>query len=666
MDRMLLLLSRAPEQEVEVEQLIEQQQTPGSSNYHRWLTPEQFGERFGAAPEDIELITRWLSEQGFRVDRVAHGRGVVEFSGTATQVTRTFHTEIHRYLVNGEEHWANAQEPRIPAALAKVIAGIVSLDDFPAKALHHSRGAVRRESAGGPWIRTADSLQFTYPMGSSTLHLVSPYDFATIYNVLPLWSAGLDGAGQTIAIAGRSNISLQDVRNFRSLFGLPARGPVITLNGPDPGTAGNDDETENVLDVEWAGAVAKAATVNLVLSKTTTTTDGVDLSMEYIVDQDLAPVLSTSYGQCEMFLPSRSTFFSNVWQQAVAQGITAVVAAGDQGSAVCDAGGSYARFGLQVNGLASTPYNVAVGGTDFSDGASRSESVYWNSTNAAGTNASARSYVPEMTWNETCASPFISSFLGWPDPENLCNYPIWPLFPLSSGSGGASTLYSKPPWQSGVYGVPADGYRDLPDVSLFASTGSFWDTAYPYCQADQKQACDPNSSSGPLVGIGGGDSFGAPAFAGIMALIDQKTSSRQGLANPALYTLASLEYGSPGNFNSAGALACNAAVAPAPDNQCTFYDVTTGTNDVPCLKGSPDCMVNQPSDVFGLLSSLTKSLVPAYTANAGYDLATGLGSVNVANLVNNWPASACCHQPVLIVSKAHTGHFQGGQPLTTR
>ena len=315
MERILLLLSRSPVQEAALQQLLEEQQDPGSVNYHRWLTPEQFGDQFGPALEDIAKITGWLQAEGFRVDRVANGRGVVEFSGTAAQVEHGFHTPIHSYFVNGEQHWANARDPQIPVALSPVVAGIVSLHSFPVKTTHHSAGAFRKDPGDSAWVPASPSPEFAVSINNTTYYAVAPYDFATIYNVLPLWNAGVDGTGVSIAIPARSNITPQDVRNFRSAFGLPANDPTITVNPPDPGLTSDKFEFEATLDVEWAGAVARGATITLVVTEATAATDGVILSAEYIVNNNLAQVLSYSYETCEV---ASSQFYSPWWEQAAA------------------------------------------------------------------------------------------------------------------------------------------------------------------------------------------------------------------------------------------------------------------------------------------------------------------------------------------------------------
>jgi hypothetical protein len=642
MERMLLVLQRGPGQEAALRQLLDDQQVKSSPRYHQWLTPEQFGEQFGPADGDIQAVTNWLTTQSFQVTKVAAGRTVIEFSGTAGLVRQVLGTEIHRFRVNGEDHWANTSDPQIPAALAPVVAGLASLNNFPRKPLVQSLGTFSRSNSTGKMQPL-----FTFPPCSgaycSYYYALGPADFATIYNVAPLWANGTDGTGQTIAVVGESNINPQDVADFRAMFGLPANVPSIILNGPDPGI--NGEETEADVDVEWSGAVAKGATIDLVVSETTEATLGIDLSALYIVDNDLAPVMSVSYGACESELGAAgNVFHSTLWEQAAAQGVTVVVASGDSGSAGCDSaaqGETAAQYGLAVSGLASTPFNVAVGGTDFDD--TSSFSTYWSTTNSSPFQNSALSYIPEMTWNDGCAAT--GTLTGCTPP--LDGQLFAEGYDLVAGGGGASSCinpsgdfpnitcsesYSKPAWQSGA-GVPPDGARDIPDLSLFAGDGASA-SFYVLCQMDANNtsyggsstSCDLKSPYLDFQGVGG-TSVSAQAFAGIMALVNQ-VHGRQGNAGYVLYPLAA----QTGNTCVSGA----AAVNNAP---CIFYDVTTGTNSVICQGSSPKCNnTNNASDQYGIIVSGNPASA-AYAAGSGYDLATGLGSVNVANLVNNWTSN---------------------------
>ena len=618
-----------------------------------------------AGDQDIQTITTWLATHGLHVDRVAKGGGIIEFSGTAAQVKETFHTEIHKYDVHGEEHWANSSDPQIPTALAPVVAGIVSLHNFPRHPLHHVLGAFSKSSDTDLYKRVSSPLQPT-PLITGGVNCglqggpcygVGPYDFAKIYNLLPLWDAtpAVDGTGQTIAIVGQSDIYPSDVSDFHQIFGLPAPKLNIIYNGENPGKLPSQgDEAESDLDVEWSSAIAKGATIDFVVSASTNTTAGTDLSAEYIIDNNLAPVMSESYGACELELGTAGNqFFNQMWQQAAAEGITVFVSTGDSGSAVCDDKISpVATFGLSVSGISSTPYNVAVGGTDFDD--LQNASTYWNSTSDPTTKLSAKSYVPERTWNDTCTNSEFLSFTGDSNAESACNnssshfYPGY-LVPIGA-SGGASNCtissnqsvatcsggYTKPSWQSGP-GVPNDGKRDVPDVSLFAAAGlnaSF----YVICELDIYGGC--GGSAFNVVGIGG-TSASAPAFAAIMALVNQKTQSRQGLANYMLYPLAA----------QAGS---SCASSGTPASSCTFYDVTAGTIAMPCVTGSPNCVTNTSGHANGVLSG--------YDAMAGYDLATGLGSVNVENLVNNW--TTVSFQPtVATLSLSPTAQITHGSPV---
>ena len=368
MERMLLVLQRGADQEASLRQVLDQQQVKSSPYFHLWLTPEQFGKQFGPADADIQAVTDWLASQGFTVKKVAAGRTVIEFSGSAGLVRQALGTEVHKFHVQGQDYWANASDPQIPAALAPVVAGFASLNNFPRHHLNVTppiKSRPKRAGKGQP--------QFTFCTDSSDCYLlVGPGDFAKIYNVGPLWTAGTDGTGQTIAVVGETNINRQDVVDFRNMFGLPpstSTNPNIILNGPDPGILTDGEETEADLDVEWSGGIAKGATVDFVVSESTESTAGIDLSALYIIDNNLAPVMSESYGGCEEGLGAAGNdFYSAIWEQAAAQGITVLLGAGDSGSAGCDSvelGEIAAQYGLAVSGFASTPFNVAVGGTDF-------------------------------------------------------------------------------------------------------------------------------------------------------------------------------------------------------------------------------------------------------------------------------------------------------------
>jgi subtilase family serine protease len=570
MERMLLVLARDATTESALQNLLAAQQDKASPDFHAWLSPAQFGSQFGASQGDLQQLAVWLASHGFRINRVAQSGMTIEFSGTAGQVKEAFHTPVHAYFVNGERHYANAFDPQIPAALAPVVAGINTLHDFRKKPAIRVLGKANRIANTSMW-----QPEFTFSGAAGVAHYLAPGDFAKIYNTAALYQSGIDGTGQSVAIVARNNINLSDVQIFRIAFGLPVNDPQIILDGPDPGNLAGPEETEADLDVEWSGAIAPKATIKFVVSASTNSTDGVDLSALYIVDNNLAPVLSASFGQCEKSLgQTENTFFSNLWEQAAAQGITAVISSGDNGPAGCDGASQTgpASQGLAVSGLASTAFNIAVGGTQFNENGA--DSTYWSSTNGPD-QSSAFGYIPENVWNESCADP------------NQCGRAS-----LFASSGGASTLYSKPSWQVGA-GVPNDGRRDLPDVSLDAAAGH---DGYLLCQDG---ICTTNAS-GQLVNaeLVGGTSAGAPTFAAIMALIAQKTNSRQGQANFVLYPLA------------AGQNAANCNASSPPQSQCIFNDITAGNNNVPGQVGNP--------------------------ATAGYDLATGWGSVNAANLAANW------------------------------
>jgi Pro-kumamolisin, activation domain/Bacterial Ig-like domain (group 3) len=689
--RMSLLLQRSPDQETALRQLLQQQQDKTSPNYHKWLTPDQFGKQYGPADTDIQAVTDWLTSQGFTGIKVSAGRTTIEFSGNVGQVRNAFQTEIHHFFVNDKMHVANVSDPQIPAALAPVVAGVLTLHDFRPKAQVHQLGTFRKTKATGEVTPL-----FTYAgCGSKSTvpcYAVGPGDFQKIYNV-PYVPGTSDGAGVTIAIVQDSNINVADVTSFRSLFGLPANFSTsnIILNGPDPGIQGpnnpngNGDEVEADLDVQWAGAVAPGATIDLVVSQDSDTigTAGIDLSAIYIINNNIAPIMSESFGDCEAGLgTSGEDFYVQLWQQASAQGITVILAAGDSGSAACDPSSTasnqdVAASGLAVSGLASTGYNVAMGGTDFQNGTV--PSPFWNTTNATSgtlTQISAKSYIPESTWNDSCSAPATAGNVAL----NTCtaatinanNNPSALTFgnDLVAGSGGPSSITSGgspinpiPIWQTGTTGISAtETFRVLPDISFFAGNGlngSF----YIICQQDANtgtgsstSSCDLNSPFNDFQGVGG-TSAAAPSFAGVMALVNQKTGQRQGNANFVLYQLY--------KKNTAGTI-CTSNTAAVTATGCIFYDTVTGNNSVACQGGTPNCSnTSTAANQFGIIVDPAHPTNPAWVTTPNYDLATGLGSLNVGNLINAWGSASFTPDTVTITSPASgTVNIKHGTAVT--
>jgi len=515
-------------QQAALEKLLIEQQEPGSGNYHHWLSPEEYADRFGLSRGDIGKITGWLESRGLKVNDVARGRHWITFSGTAASVGRGFRTEFHRYATDGEMHFANATAPSIPEALADVVASVEGLDDY------------YPTPAGG---------KHPHYTNSSGGHSLSPDDIATIYDLKPLYAAGFDGSGQTIAIIGNTDIDLTQIQSFRAHFNLPANDPKLMLVGADPGTVSED---EAYLDLELSGAVARNATLVFVYAKS------VGTAAQYAVDQRVAPVITESFLSCEPGITTTSS--RAIAQQANAEGITWMAATGDVGAAGCEVQAKLpqASKGLAVGSPASIPEVTAVGGTEFDD----ANGTYWNSSNS--NSASAISYIPEKAWNDSAADWY-----------------------LAASTGGASILYSKPWWQTGP-GVPNDGARDVPDIAVSAS----W------------------SHDGYLMYAGGGlyaqggTSAATPVFAGFVALLNQYLVSKGVLSQPGL-----------GNINPT--LYRLAQSAPG-----AFHDIAIGDNIVPCMQGTPNCATGS----FG------------YTAGPGYDLVTGLGSVDVYKLATSWTA----------------------------
>ncbi|HVN06371.1 MAG TPA: protease pro-enzyme activation domain-containing protein [Bryobacteraceae bacterium] len=530
-----MVLRPSASQQADLNQLLIAQQDPSSSSYHQWLTPEQYADRFGVSQSDLGKITAWLGDFGLTVDYTARARNAVVFAGSVGQVGRAFGVEIHRYQVNGEQHYANANSPTIPAAFDGLVVGIRGLDNFRLKPRLVRYAQPRETMSGGA-------------------HQLAPGDVATIYDITPLYNAGITGKGATIAVVGQTDIIMSDIEAFHTMFGLPPNDPTVKLFGnKDPGILkSSGDLSEADLDLELSGALAPNATIIYVNS-----TDVVN-SLQYAIDQNLAPIVSTSYGDCELDEGSAgSQALELVAEQANAQGQTIFAASGDSGAADCFGIGDGPTIdnALSVDVPASLPEVTGVGGTEFQE----SSGSYWSTQNSSDL-TSALSYIPEISWND-------SSIDGSP----------------AASGGGASAYFSKPSWQSAT-GVPDDGKRDVPDVSMSASADH---DGYVIVSGGQTQ-------------IIGGTSVGGPQFAGIAALLSQylvanglESSASLGNINPQLY-----------------------ALAPVTG---VFHDITTGNNKVvPC--STPNC---------------TGTAI-GYNAGVGYDQVTGIGSVDVYNLVTAW------------------------------
>ena len=666
-EHLLLMLKRDAATEGALQARVLALHTPGSSEFHHWLTAEQVGAQFGANPQDVAVLQQWLTSHGFAVNRLYKSGLVLDFSGTAAQIRETFHTEIHRLqMANGEKHLANVSDPQVPAALAAAVVG-VHLHDFFARPRHSAMHPMHYDHAAQRW-----NPQFTLPFQGSDLFVVAPYDFATIYNLLPLWRAGITGKGITIATVEDSNLKHPgDWSTFRKTFGLEdfkqATFEQVYPACPNPGQ--NGDEIEAALDVEWASAAAPDAHIVLSACGNTAVTSGLDLAILNLLETSPPDIISDSYGLCETITGQAEVALENFEAElASLEGVTFFIAQGDTGADECAPVEStnYSTLGINSGDNTASAFAVDVGGTDFmaqfnADTGGLPISTYWSAQNNPKTLASALSYIPEIPWNDGCTSqliysdPTIATGFGQSfGAKGFCNSENGQQNFLIDvgGSGGPSTCFTgtpsipgvvsgtctgnpKPFYQYLVPGMPMDGLRDQPDVSLFAGNG-VWGSFLVECLSDKQQggtACTP-SNDAILLG-GGGTSFASPAMAGILALIEQ-FHGRQGDANFVLYALAAQQFLSP------QASGCNASRSDGqlPASNCVFNDITRGDMDIPCGQNSDgnfyDCHGARAS-LIGELSTSDSQNEPAYRAGRGYDLATGLGSVNATNLFNVWP-----------------------------
>jgi hypothetical protein len=673
-----ILLKRSPEQELALQKLIEQLHRPGNPNYHKWLTAAEFAKRFPIPEANVSAVKSWLQSQGFRIDGVLPTGQIIMFSGNAGLVREAFHTEIHNLMLkNGEAHTSNVSDPKVPTKIASLIVGTVSLSNFVGHPMSHHIASTHIKD--GKVIQATGQKdgrgEYTFVDAGSTYYALVPGDVATIYNLNPLYTAGYTGAGTTIAVVEDSTMyTVADWTTFVSTFGLTSYGGVLTQTHPtgtltctNPGDNADDGEVE--IDAEYATAAAPGATINVAscADGSTNQTFGGLVAVQNLTNSATPPpVISMSYGYCEAENgATANAAFGAAFQQAAAQGISMFVSSGDESSTSCDANAQYARHGIGISGWTSSPYNVSVGGTDFYDSALGENSTYWNSTNGTYYN-SAKSYIPEIPWNDSCASQVLATALfnagdvttantyGTGSACNTSPYDTRTYYlTTASGSGGPSNCatgtpantgvsngtckgWAKPSYQS-VYGNPADGVRDIPDVSLFAANG-IWGHYYVVCYSH------PGSQYGGVACTGapsgwagfGGTSVSSPIMAGIQALVDQYVGSttngvgaKQGNPNYVYYALANSEYG------SSGTTTCNSDSSPA--SSCVFYDVTAGDNNVNCrVDGATLYNCYLPSGTNGVGSVTTSAFSPTYSTQTGWDFATGIGTVNAYNLATNW------------------------------
>jgi subtilase family serine protease len=690
MDHMLLLLKGPAELDAAAAQYIDGQHNPKSANFHKWLSAAQFGQMFGPAAADVAAVTRWLSDNGFTVNVVYSSNMFIDFSGTAAQIENAFHTQIRNYEVNGETHIANARDPQIPAALARVVAGPVSLNNFPPRAMH-----VKANSTQSGLKVEAVTPNYTNGGGYET---IVPYDLQNIYNIAPLLSAGISGQGMTIVVledtnqwncnptntVGPCSSTTSDWAIFRNTFGL-GKYPAGSLSQVNPapytgnnnctipstgsgypsGSGINSDDVEASIDVQWASAAAPNASVINAACRSTTVFGGT-IALLNILSYPNAQgvdVVSMSYGESEASSGATlNASFNTAFQQAVSQGVAIFVSSGDELAA-----SSGDRDGIGISGWMSSQYDVSVGGLDFADNYLGVASSYWNATNNA-FYGSAKSYIMEQPWNDSCANTLLAhyetgSYITY-GPGSFCQTNS-SFLNATGGSGGPSGCatgtgsvrgvvsgtcagWPKPSYQSAYLGTMAglvnDGVRDTPDVSLMAANG-LWGHYYLICYTDTTTSGINNggipscTATAPINWPGyGGTSVSSPIMASIQALVVQHKGSLQGNPNPRYYALANTEYGPTGSTT------CDSTLGNGVAKSCIFYDITLGDIDGYCLVNRNGTYYNcyHPGTTSGVLSTSNSAYQPAYptgpqppfTNNSrGWDFASGIGSVNAYNLV---------------------------------
>ena len=641
LEHLQLALKRPADRQAALDALVLAQTTKGAAAYHRWLTPAQLHDQYGPNAADIAATVAWLQSHGLVVNKVSPTGMSIDFSGTAANVGAAFHTTLHSYTQSGQQHFAASSEQSLPAALSPVVAGAVLGNFFPHPMLTPSRKPSAAALAAAKVQKVGSS--YTATVEGTTFFAVTPSDFHTIYDENGLFDGSsvvgkVTGKGVTVAVAEQTDINPADVKNFRSQFGLSGFAGTLSLTHPggcvDPGFTG--DEGEAALDAEWSGAVAPDATVIEASCSSGETGFGVMTALQNLIEGGTPAVaISVSYGGSEVgnglvFL----TEWSNLVEEGAAEGISIFVSSGDGAADIADTGAPLATRGLSVNGLASNIYNTAVGGTDFGDTVVGLNGTFWNSSNSK-TGGSAKSYVPEIPWDNSCGSYVNWAGAGAAGPLQNCNNPKTAAFYQSviGGGGGQSLLFAKPSWQlTDLPGMPKDGVRDLPDISLFAANG-IWNHFYLLCMSNTAEGGVPCDFTNPTDFFGsaaGGTSFAAPDFAGIAALVAELYGKVGNMA-PVLYQIADIQYKNALLVNQ-----CQTTNFPA-NPLCVFHDIAVGDNSVACQAGTPNCYSNGLSTKgIGISSTSTTTQSTAFNTGVGYDLATGLGSVDIPNLLLNF------------------------------
>lgn len=673
-----LTLGRTAAQTQALKTLIADQQNPRSPQFHHWLTSAEFGARFGASDATIAAVSRWLESQGLKIGTIPAGRDYLPFSGTKPAVEAAFRTQIHLFSINGERHYSNIIDPGIPATFGSVISTVRGLNDFypkPSVKLRAALAATRAARSSQPSFYIPGAVVFGYLIPG----FVGPADAANIYDLTPLYANNVTGKGVTVAITAQSDINPSVLSAYWSTLGVNQSQSFTSIpvppadGGSDPGQTNDGNEDEAYLDTEIIGGLAPGASLLLVRDVDAT------ISAQYIIDEDTQAsgggaagatsavgIMNMSFSQCEADEGAANTAINDMFMKAATEGITVTVSSGDAGAnqvsvastpgcmSPYDEGyqGDVASAGLAANALASTPYTLAVGGTDFDPNL---EGRYWNDSNTGAGSYSASAHVPEMAWSDSCGNAEWSVyFTGSADTLAFCNEASFfdppygedianPFIEILGGGGGISSCtsltntgacaggYPQPAWQQNVLGISSFGGRALPDVSAIAARWLFCSYEDTDCTSTDFYAA-------------WGTSTAAPTVAAIIALVDQTQQAgaayadgRQGQMNPILYQIAGAEYGSAANLT-----ACNASQGPIANTACVFYDVTLGSNAQPCAVATFTDTGSAPASscdtggngsyATGLMTASSADNPGSYPAGQGYDLASGLGSIDAANL----------------------------------
>ena len=513
-----------------LEALAALQQVPGLPFYHQFLSTSEFADLFAPSQRDIRTIKDYLASFGITVDEVYSNRLLIRATGSVDAFNAAFDVDVHDASRNGKRFHHAHNHPRIPVLLRDLLVAIEGVSNEDAQFRPHRKNAAELS----PVLTPPPALPLDGAISTGQPGDFTVGDVADLYNIHPLYDAGIDGTGRTIGIATLANFDPQDAYTYWDLIGLDVdqhRIEQVHVDGGGP-LSGPGGSGETCLDVEQSGGLAPGA--KIIVYDAPNSNDGfVDLFYRAISDNKVDS-LSVSWGSAEEFyfeavggedLTSQLHAFHQVFLEAGVQGISLFASAGDSGAYdINDAYNDPVNNVLSVDSPASDPAITAAGGTTTPV------------TLTAGPGTPSLVVPTEQAWGWDYLENYLVQYV---DPSFLHQ-----LFPVGGG-GGVSVFWHTPYYQQLTSGVrrsepgqsvvfdDGTGPQDLLDLPAHFSGRNLPDVSL---DGDPETGFLVYSTEdGGLLDGDGGTSFVAPQLNGITALLGQVAGGRVGFLNPSLY-----------------------------------------------------------------------------------------------------------------------------------